>query len=1237
MKVSASPRPRPHLGRGRLPRLAPWWLLLTLLAFIQSPVRTAADTKLDLVAAPWGFLTQATRVFTDVFPLGQLQNQAYGYLWPHGLFFAVLSPLPDWFVQRAWWALLLCLAFTGMHRLLAALRIGSPKSRILAGLLYALSPRIIATIGAISSEAWTFALAPWVLVPLLSALSDDYRHRSVFLPTLTSVMAVWCLGAVNAAATLAALVPAGLWLLLRIVGGPQRQQALKVGGLWGAGVVAVSMWWIVPLLILGRYSPPFIEFIESAETTTRWLNLTEMLRGATSWTPFVSTERLAGHELTTDPVLIMVTVALAAVGLAGLVLLRRAGRFWVLLLLVGVLVMGAGNASFAPMSDAVKALFDGSLSPFRNVHKFSHLVWLPLMVGLAHACRDLPFRVGARSWAQTWAHPEKRPAVAVAMLMVVLTVSATSLGWSGRLAPTGTYREVPAYWQEAADWLEDAHTEVPDAGRTLVVPDAPSAEQTWGLTRDEPLQALADVPWVVRDAVPLVPPEAIRGLDGLMGQLDYGSDVPALADTLRAQGIGFVLVRRDLAESERTGSAKTMATTLRMSAGISQAASFGKVEIFRVGDGAAPASVVTAADVLPVAGGPEVLPVLDAIDGAATPRTLVAPGADPARLTVTDTPTRRSRNYGEVRGATSDVLAPGDDTGVPNRLPDYPMHGPALTEVVEQGGSVRVSSSVSDAYAFGGAVPGRSVNAVVDRRTDTEWRPKLGSGRGEKIIFELPEGVEAARAKITAGTSAQHLQVTGRGGRRPAASTERTVMRRATADITIPGGSANVVTITLLGTFDQPGLAEVSLFDRAGNDITPTRLITVPDATASRDAGAAAATNPGRWVFTRSDRLMQRAFTVHEPTTVRVRSSACGEYVHGTVGLDIRVRTGGFGRPDEQIRRVRSCDEQVELPAGQVVVETTAWWLELATEKWLADSRAGSTAASAPSVTPLPVDRQAVGNHLSGTIAPADHDRIVVLPQARYDFRVARISTTELTPTTLNGWQQAWLLPAGTGGHLTIDSTVGATYRWALGVGLALAGLLAALWLALMVIACRRQPPASAEPETTATLPLDSPSVSSPVLFTAGAVTLGLVAGWPGLVITAVAAAAGAAIHRFFSGTQLVAAGSATAFLLAGALLARDPWPTSNYAGFDWPTQLCAAFAIALLLVAVPPRLRIHAPIRFRAGSSTSAKDAAATGMDSAAVATNTTRVSQRSAENMGTPNSGNTTDSTATCHKKMP
>ena len=40
----------------------------------------------------------------------------------------------------------------------------------------------------------------------------------------------------------------------------------------------MSAWWIGPLLVLGRYSPPFTDFIESSYVTTRWLNLAEVLR-----------------------------------------------------------------------------------------------------------------------------------------------------------------------------------------------------------------------------------------------------------------------------------------------------------------------------------------------------------------------------------------------------------------------------------------------------------------------------------------------------------------------------------------------------------------------------------------------------------------------------------------------------------------------------------------------------------------------------------------------------------------------------------------------------------------------------------------------------------------------------------------------------------------------------------------------------------------------------------------------
>ena len=80
----------------------------------------------------------------------------------------------------------------------------------------------------------------------------------------------------------------------------------------------------------------------------------------------------------------------------------------------------------------------------------------------------------------------------------------------------------------------------------MILPEARFGRQTWGNSRDEPAQPWLDVPWVVRDSVPLVQPEAIRGLDGVQREVHSGATIPSLAATLRIQGVGFVVVRSDL-------------------------------------------------------------------------------------------------------------------------------------------------------------------------------------------------------------------------------------------------------------------------------------------------------------------------------------------------------------------------------------------------------------------------------------------------------------------------------------------------------------------------------------------------------------------------------------------------------------------------------------------------------------------------------------------------------------------
>ena len=122
------------------------------------------------------------------------------------------------------------------------------------------------------------------------------------------------MGAVNAVATLTACLAAAIWLACH------RPNRLwwRFTGWWAACIVLAVLWWVVALVLLGRVSPPFLDFIESSGVTTQWMSLTEMLRGTDVWTPFVAPNATAGASLVTGSVAVLATTLVAAAGLAGL-------------------------------------------------------------------------------------------------------------------------------------------------------------------------------------------------------------------------------------------------------------------------------------------------------------------------------------------------------------------------------------------------------------------------------------------------------------------------------------------------------------------------------------------------------------------------------------------------------------------------------------------------------------------------------------------------------------------------------------------------------------------------------------------------------------------------------------------------------------------------------------------------------------------------------------------------------
>lgn len=811
-------------------------------AFIQAPGRVVADTKLDLVVDPARFLGRSLLAWDPHAGFGQLQNQAYGYLFPMGPFYLLghVAGVPDWVVQRAWWALLLVIAYEGLLALADELGIGTPTTRLMAAAAFALSPRVLSSLGALSVESWPLALAPWILLPLVRASSRGDPRRSA----LTSALLFACVGAVNAAATIAALLPAALWLASRR-SGPRRRQLVTW---WVAGIGLASVWWVLPLLILARYAYPFLDYIESARTTTSVTSVPNVLRGVSDWVAYSPSlgepTWPAGWALATHPALILATTAVAALGLLGSATRScPERRFLAWSVAAGVVLMAVGHCG--PLAGPVRGLLDGPLVAFRNVHKVEPVLRIAVSLGLAHALAMAPglLRAGWSRVPPGWGLPSA-PVVARASAgaATVIIVVSSWPAWAGELAPRAPFAVVPGYWQTAATWL-DTH---PD-GRTLLVPGSSFGDYRWGHTNDEPLEALAKSSMAVRDAVPLGAPGATRLLDGVDSELAGGRPSAGLAGALARAGIGRLLLRNDLDPRASADPLAVIRATLAGSPGIRRVATFGPPldgTEGRVADlvGSAPArlaleiwdvearspdiTVPVLAAARRLGGGPEAatafapagldsVPMLDV--GAGTP------GLTNASAVVTDTLRRRELDFGSVPGSGYGPTLPGSaPVGSGRAAGDILAGSPAAQTVARFAGdaSVRSSPSAADPRLAGWRGPGAQPAAAFDGDPDTAWiSADTGGRRWLQVSWPTPHRIATLRivpSSITSLARPERVRVTTDAG-------SVTSHADATGTIVVVSQKAPTrrVRIDLLGA---PVAAQVAIAEVVGLEV-PERLV----------------------------------------------------------------------------------------------------------------------------------------------------------------------------------------------------------------------------------------------------------------------------------------------------------------------------------------------------------------------------------------------------------------------------
>ncbi|MGY1741851.1 MULTISPECIES: alpha-(1-_3)-arabinofuranosyltransferase domain-containing protein [unclassified Blastococcus] len=733
-----------------------------VLALLQAPGRIVGDTKLDLAVDPRGFLSRALTLWEPLGSAGQVQNQAYGYFFPMGPFFALgdLAGLPAWVVQRLWWALLMSVAFLGVVALARRLGIGTPVTALVAGVAYALAPRMLTTMGETSIELVPMALTPWVLVPLAGVA----RHGSARRAALLSGLAVFCVGGVNAVATAAVLPLAVLFLLTRPAG-PLRRRLVAW---WVLAVGLATAWWAGPLLLLGRYSPPFLFYIENAQATTGPTDVLSVLRGTSHWIAEMASPAgptwPAGWSLVHDALPVAGTVVVAAAGLAALCRRDLPERLWLVLgVLAGVGLVSLGHLAAVdglwagPLHDAL----DGALAPLRNVHKFDPVLRLPLVLGLAHLGAVL-LRAARRRRVGTPARPgrSRRPrwarggARAVLAVVVLALVAAAAPALTGRLAPPAGFTEVPGYWRQTADFLA---AEQP-GGRALLVPGSSFGTYQWGGAADEVIQPLAESPWDVRSSIPLSPEGHIRVLDAVEERLALGEGSAGLTRFLARAGISHLVLRNDLDTGDARSTRPVLVReALRESPGITRVASFGPVgtaaavadglvydagldepapaiEVYAVADPAPRAWTAPLSEAVTVAGGPEA--VLSLEDrGLVTGRPTVSAGGavQAAPSMVTDALVRRERTFGRLDGATSGALAPDDPLRLDAPVRDYVVPDAAAAESVVRyiGGTPTASSSASDPDGFVATRMDTQPWSAMDGDPTTAWRPAPWDESGE--------------------------------------------------------------------------------------------------------------------------------------------------------------------------------------------------------------------------------------------------------------------------------------------------------------------------------------------------------------------------------------------------------------------------------------------------------------------------------------------------------------------------
>ena len=891
------------------------WLGAFLVLLANDPGRMFFDTKLSVDLNPYGYYASLWHLMDPLNTFGALNNQAVGYAVPMGPFYLAgqLAHLPVWITERLWLSLIIAAGFGGLVKLADALGIGSPASRFLAGLVFALWPTFTIVIGSTSSAALPGMLAPWAVLPLTTAVRG---RGGVAWPAARSGAVVLCMSGVNATVTIDALLLPGLFILTYARG--RRLAALAL--CWAGAVAMATAWWALPLLLQGRYAFNFLPYIEQAPTTTGTMSAAAALRGAGNWTAYLNlgTPWLpAGWALVSTPMAIIAGAIPAACGLYGLALRSMPYAAWLRLsagLAAAVALAGYGGPLGGPFHGEIDRLLDGALAPFRNVYKLEPVIAAVLALGLAHAAASwLATSPGGR--LQRVFTLERRAVAGLVLIGLMLPYL------SGQVLNPGSFSAVPRYWYQAAAFLA-ARSPLNTA---LVVPADAHGDYLWGDPIDDPLVALASSPWAQFGLVPYGGAGSQILLGTAEDAIESGERVSGLAGYLQRAGVRYIVVRNDL-DPRQVGytSAVLVHQTLALS-GFTRVASFGPpvggaqiepratrtqqsvlpsypaVEIYAAGPGSAlsPVSTLPVSQTVLVNGGPDSLLQLtgQGLVGAGQPAIIAgdpwpASAARPALWAVTDGQRRADTLFGLVNSNVSYTYTATEDNpasagqlgragGPPRQLLPVPAAGHQTVAVLSGAASVTSSS-------YGSWIADTQQDDPVsafDGNPATSWAEgseRTPVGQWIQITFSGPLNLPArVGIRLLDDSTDREIASVLRVSTAAGSVTTRVAATGAAQPLNVVPGRARWLRITIAGAgrvvLGNPG---AGISDVLIPGVRVTRLLQPAEDPAGQQAAAAVFSfhqqvpSPFAYADPAATPPMARAFTVARPAALRLQASA---------------------------------------------------------------------------------------------------------------------------------------------------------------------------------------------------------------------------------------------------------------------------------------------------------------------------------------------------------------------------